>query len=187
MSKNKVIVLDQRLIKSTAWLNLRGNAQSVYLLFRTKCQLTKHRGRPGKRSDEWVISNNGEITFSYKEAKKKYGITASRFVRAIDELIAKGFIDIVKSGLGIHRLTTLYAISLRWKMYGTPLFEMAIRPKAANNQGFKKKSSNVIVTSSSNVIVTRPRYLVLRTCKEGKVHKTEFKFSDNKWLPLKYA
>ena len=36
----------------------------------------------------------------YAEAKEKYGITQPRFMRAIDDLIDKGFLDVVKNAIG---------------------------------------------------------------------------------------
>ncbi len=132
-----VIVLEQRLVKSAVWLSLSGTAKSVYLLFRTKCRVGKPPGKPGKR--DWMILNNGELVFTYREALSKYGTTASRFRRALDELIEKGFIDVEAAGMGVHKVTTLYAISERWRDYGTPAFRPAKRPTPSiRNPGFKR-------------------------------------------------
>lgn len=132
-----VIVLESRLVKSAAWLSLGGTAKSVYLLFRTKCQMGRPPGKPHKR--DWTILNNGELIFTYREAEKKYGFTASRFRRALDELIETGFIDVTATGMGVHKVTTFYAISTRWREYGTPDFQKARRPKGSiANPGFKR-------------------------------------------------
>jgi hypothetical protein len=137
MGKNTVIVLDQRLVKSTVWLALSGTAKGVYLLFRAKCKMGRPPGKPGKR--DWMILNNGELVFTYREAWGKYGITASRFRRALDELIEKGFIDVEGSGMGVQKVTTLYAISDRWRDFGTPAFRKAKRPEPSiRNPGFKR-------------------------------------------------
>ncbi|MHC4637813.1 MAG: hypothetical protein ACYTBP_04115 [Planctomycetota bacterium] len=184
-----VFCLEKNLARSKAWLSLKGIAPQVYLLFRTKCQMeqVKLAGKPNKRKTDWIITNNGEITFSYKEARTKFDITSSRFVRAIDDLIDKGFIDIAKSGMGIRRMTTLYAISDRWRLYGKPRFKNLARQKASWNPGFKKKSSNVCVTETSNVYVTERMLLVLRTGQNGNVQKTAYKFRNNRWLETKIA
>ena len=135
--KSSVIVLEQQLIKSKAWLSMNGPAVFVYLIFRCRCQIGKARGKPGKR--EKIILNNGEIIFTYDEAQNEYGITRPRFVRALDELIAKGFIDIAEIGGGVNKATTKYAISDRWRNYGTGKFEPASRPKLGRpNPGFKR-------------------------------------------------
>lgn len=187
---SSVLCLEKNLVRSKAWLSLRGAAPQVYLLFRIKCSMeqVKPTGKPHKRQAKWVITNNGKITFPYKkEALQKYGITAPRFARAIDGLIAKGFIDIIETGSGFRRMLTLYAISNRWQRYGPPEFKIMVRDKSGVNPGFKKKPSNVSVTETGNVSVTEGRYLVLKTNRNGTVHKTEYNFNGDKWLCSKIA
>ena len=81
---------------------------------------------------EWVFTNNGEIVFPYMEAVRK-GIGRREFRDALDELIAKGFLDISHLGKGgrkrldnngrvIGDMTT-YIISERWKDYGKQTFK----------------------------------------------------------------
>jgi hypothetical protein len=136
VKQSTVIVLEIRLLKSAVWISLSGTAKAVYLLFRTKCRMGRPPGKPGKRS--WTILNNGELVFTYREAARKYGITASRFRRALDELIEKGFIDVEATGMGVHRVTTQYAVSDHWRDYGTPAFCQASRPEPSiRNPGFK--------------------------------------------------
>lgn len=132
-----LIVLEKRLVKSRAWLSLTGAATQVFLLFRTKCQVSKRYGKPGRH--DRVILNNGEIEFTYLEAEKKYGISKDRFARALDQLIDRGFIDVKATGMGVHKVKSWYAISTRWRDYGTPAFCEAKRPKPSiRNAGFKR-------------------------------------------------
>lgn len=135
-----VIVLEQMMVKSSAWLSLSGTAIQVYLFFRCKCQFAKRNRRPGKRSQGLMerILNNGELVFAYQEAKRLYGITASRFRRAIDELVEKGFLDISETGMGLYKMATHYGISDRWRDYGTPSFRQAHRPERSIKCGFRK-------------------------------------------------
>jgi len=193
---DSVIVLDQCLVKSEAWLSLSGAAIIVYLIFRTKCRIDKLQGKPGKRRR--VIVNNGEIVFTYVEALKKYGITTPRFKRAIDELLAKGFIDIAATGMGVHKVTTYYAISDRWREYGMPEFKGARRPKRSRNYpGFKrgnkfwqkahkKKSTdeNVHGAVYENV---HGAILAMYTNVHGEKVTTLYKRSNDKWLASKVA
>jgi len=93
-------------------------------------------GRRGKK--QWDIANNGEIVFTYKEAKEKCCISTGAFRTAIDDLREKGFIDIAATGMGVYKVTTLYSISNRWKLYGTPEYEPPKpRPKKPVNRGFR--------------------------------------------------
>lgn len=85
----------------------------VYLDFLGKKKIRKI-GKP----NTLVILNNGEITYYYSEAEK-LGITRPRFQRAIDELIEKGFIDVVRQEPGYNlgtgkRDMSLYSIPDRW-------------------------------------------------------------------------
>lgn len=158
--QSDVIVLKMCLVKSPVWFSLGGIAKAVYLLFRTKCRMGRPPGKPGKR--KWIILNNGELVFTYREAKSKYKITASRFRRALDELIEKGFIDVEATGMGVHKVATEYAISDRWRDFGTPAFRQAKRPAPSiKNPGFKR----------GNKLHLRKKTSVV--CEHGTVCKSE--------------
>lgn len=131
------VVFEKRLLKSKAYRSLRTpTSYFVFGIFMTKRQMTQV-GRSGKRL--WVITNNGEIKFTYKEAKEKYGVSYGAFRQAIDELRDKGFIDVAESGAGLYKSANLYSISDRWKLYGTPEYEKPKpRPKGPINKGFQK-------------------------------------------------
>ncbi len=99
----------------------------VYLDFLRKRQMEPIKRK--KRSDEWFIRNNGEIVYPYKEAAKK-GIGRREFRNAIDELIAKGFLDITHQGSGGRAGDmTKYFLDDRWKDYGKPAFRPAKKPR----------------------------------------------------------
>ncbi|MHC4477712.1 MAG: hypothetical protein ACYTEL_18860 [Planctomycetota bacterium] len=135
--RSTVVVLEQRLLKSKAYRSLRTpTAYFVFGIFMTKRKLAKG-GRKGK--EQWEITNNGEIEFTYDEAEEKYGICPSTFRNAIDELRDKGFLDIAATGMGVHKVTTHYSISERWKLYGTREYEPPKpRPRKPVNRGFQE-------------------------------------------------
>ncbi len=129
------VVIEKKVFTSKAWLSLTGIAAQVLPLFLLKRQLAK----TGKRGHEkWVCTNGQELVFTYKEAREKYGITQWRFQRAIDDLIDKGFLDIAKSAGGLFKETTLYALSDRWREYGTSEFKEAFRQKRNHTIGYCK-------------------------------------------------
>jgi hypothetical protein len=129
--------VSRAVITSKAFLALKtACACKVYLIFLSKCRMEKTQARPMHREREWQITNNGEIQFTYAEAETKYGIPAGKFTRAIDELLRVGLIDITKTGLGLHKDVTLYAISERWKKFGTDEFVVKRRPKRKQQFGF---------------------------------------------------
>ncbi len=195
--KNRVIVLEQGLVKSKVWLSLSSTAKSVFLIFRCKCRYEKYQGRKQRRKTP-ELSNNGQIVFTYDEAMKKYGITAPRFRRAIDELIGKGFLDISATGQGTFKVVTLYAISGRWRAYGTPDFVKVERSKRnAGYPGFKrgnqlykrrkeKKSTDKNVHGAMNEIV-HEGIIAMYTNVHGEKIKTIYKRSNDKWLSSKTA
>ena len=152
LKTNTVVVIDQQMLKSKAWLSLGGAAPQVYLIFRTKCRIGPGFGESGRR--ERMILNNGQLVFTYVEAMTKYGLTGPRFTRALDQLIDHGFLDVASSGMGIYKSTTMYGISERWKLYGTPDFVPAKRPAPSIRMGFqgrqKRFSTNEIVRGSTN-------------------------------------
>lgn len=184
----KIICIEQRMLKSKAFLSLNKTAMQMLLIFYTKRQMSKV-GR-GKRK-EWQCTNTGEIVFPYDEGRDMYGITAPRFVRGLDSLITRGFIDIEEQGGGVKGYTTKYGISERWRLYGQVHFQTAQRRKRSwGHPGFKKNPTNVIVRATTyktvratNVIRVLTAYITVR----GKRVKKVFKFSNSKWIEQKIA
>ena len=116
--------LKSEIITSKAFWDLNGSAIKVFMVFRMKCRFGKKN--IGKRETDSII-NNGEITFTYQEARKNYGIGKSTFLRARDMLIEVGLIEISENG-GEHH-PNKYAISNNWMKYPEKKFT---RPKSSN-------------------------------------------------------
>ena len=134
-STSKNIWIEREMILSSAFHKLNGRAMEVLLLFLYRRQW-KQAGREGK----WYTTNNGEIVFPYKEAKKRFKIPKSSFARAIDNLIEYGFIDIAHLGGGLIGDCTKYSISNRWRNYDTDRFVQKKRPKDTRGFGFTAKN-----------------------------------------------
>jgi len=156
-----IIVLEKEILKSEAFRSLTGTAIVIYLDFRMKCRIKSIKGKPG-REKGYVILNNGKIEYCYSEAGKR-GITRPRFKRALKDLVEHGFLDIEHTGSGGFKGDkSKYALSDRWKAWGTDSFKkMTMKKDARKGRGFavywKKKNSkigNVSVTPSSNTNVT---------------------------------
>jgi hypothetical protein len=84
----------------------------------------------------WVVENNREIEYTYEEAKKD-GIKSTTFTRVRDALVRKGLLDMA-GGDGLTKGICYYAISNRWKKFGTPDFETVERVKQKRSFGFQK-------------------------------------------------
>ena len=131
--------VSRALITSKAVLSLKTAAAcQVLMIFLNKCKPKKVQIRPGSRDTAFVIANNGEIQFSYREAVETYGLSTGRFTKALDELIRVGLIDIAHSGFGLKKDCTLYAVSERWKKFGTDEFERVERQKRLEKMGFQE-------------------------------------------------
>ena len=134
--------VDRIQITSEAFRDLTTAAAcQVFMIFLYKCQMEQIDGKP-KRKDGWIIANNGEIQFTYDEALEKWGIKQKRFTKAIDELVRVGLIDITKSGFGLKKDKSLYAISDRWEKFGTDEFVVKERQKRKQQLGFTNKNKH---------------------------------------------
>ena len=134
-STSKNIWIEREMILSSAFHKLNGRAMEVLLLF-----LYRRQWKQASRKGKWYTTNNGEIVFPYKEAKKRFKIPKSSFARAIDNLIEYGFIDIAHLGGGLIGDCTKYSISNRWRNYDTDRFVQKKRPKDKRGFGFTTKN-----------------------------------------------
>jgi hypothetical protein len=123
------------LLRSEAYKSL-DHASSVKLLtwFFEKRKVERDKtSRKGK--NRW-IEHRDPVQFTYDEARCR-GLTNYKFSRALKELHAKGFIDVVKHGTGLQGDSSTYLLSDRWEKYGTPDFERVDFPKSSNF-GFRR-------------------------------------------------
>jgi DNA-binding PadR family transcriptional regulator len=117
------IYIERELVKSSAFHKLSGTAHCVLMHFLGKRQI----GR-GSRASRPVL-NNGRIVFPYTEAEEYYEISRSSFSKALGRLVEYGFIDITHVGGGREGDCNLFAISDRWKKWGTEEFVSKTRKK----------------------------------------------------------
>lgn len=105
MESSKFVDIERQLLISKAYRELTGTAAKCFMWFSLKCD-------PHKIDEK--------MKFSYGEARAQYGLREKRFSRAIDELVDKGFLDVVRVGkMGGPKAFTLYKWSDRWRFYGT--------------------------------------------------------------------
>jgi hypothetical protein len=119
--------LESRMIESKPFLELSGKAAMLVLIrFQQKLHRKKDKGKK-----TWTVTNSKELIFTYAEAKE-LGIRSTRtFYKVIRELVEdKGFLDISKQGNWYHRQPTKYAISDRWRHYGTDAYKRVEIPRA---------------------------------------------------------
>ena len=125
------IWIDKNLLRSEAFRSLRKWSMLVYFDFLKKRQMHEI-GKPGRK--EWIIKNNGEIVYTYREAELK-GISRTQFRNTIDELMEKGFLDINQHGSGGRKKDyTTYFIDDRWQYYGTEKFRPPKNPRVKDSR-----------------------------------------------------
>ncbi|MFZ7125490.1 MAG: hypothetical protein ACOWWM_04955 [Desulfobacterales bacterium] len=127
--------LERGLFESTAFNALKGWAPQLLVLILAKRRF-ENCGRKGK--DKRVCMNGNAITFTYIEAEKKFGATKPRFTRAIDDLLAKGFISIKHTGGAFQQDKTIYALSEKWRLW-RPGMVIHSRQKETVTRGYRKK------------------------------------------------
>ena len=130
------------MMDSYAWKQLRGTDIQVYLLLRRRYyQKTSH--------GEILEHNNGNISLPFNGVGKpgqegyKEHVSKKTFVKAIDNLVAYGFIKVVRSGYQT-RQCNLYAFVDEWKRYGTKQFNVPVEwysnPQKAEQKRAREKS-----------------------------------------------
>jgi hypothetical protein len=132
-------MLEANLIESEAFLRLSGKAAMLVLIrFYQKAHRKRIKGK-SKGIGNMTITNNGQIVFTYAEAAE-LGISRPTFFRVLRELIQdKGFIDITETGSWYLKQATKFAISQRWKRYGTDLYDrVEVGRLLPPGLGFKK-------------------------------------------------
>ena len=125
------IYITKELLESKAYRSLSRCAMLIYQDFLAKREMV-----PIKRNRKkvWVINNNGEIIYTYSEAKEK-GFSSDQFRNGIDELQQKGLIDITHQGKGGRKPAkgagdvSKFWIDDRWIEYGTDEFRPPRKPR----------------------------------------------------------
>ena len=125
--------VERKLFESKAYFALVGSAPQVLLLLLGKRQF-ETVGRKGK--EQIICTNCDSLIFTYIEEEKKYGLTQPRVTRAIDELLAKGFLTIKHLGGEYPQDKSIYALSDNWQFWSPgAIFET--RPKDTRQRGFR--------------------------------------------------
>jgi DNA-binding PadR family transcriptional regulator len=129
--------IDTKMYTSRAFLSLNSTSKTLLILFLGKRKLIFPKDRKGSKGI-MVCENCNELTMTYKELENRpFNFTRPRIVRALDELLAKGFITIVDPGGAYNKHKAVYALSdlwLQWKP-GTKPFNKRIRDIKRGFQG----------------------------------------------------
>ena len=130
--------VERTMFESRAFVALKGCAAQVLINFLGKRQFMRS-GKKGKKHYDCINCN--ELTFTYLEAERKLAITKPRLTRAIDELLAKGFLRIEHRGGAYQRDKTLYALSDEW-LYWRPGSTVHRRPRDVH-RGYQNRKAGM--------------------------------------------
>jgi len=108
--------IEADILESQAYLSLLGVAPQVLALFLLKRQFEKVGGKKNKKQKS-VCVNSNSLSLTYIEAKEKYGITQPRLTRAIDDLLAKGFLTCTYQGGNQKQDKSTYGMSEKYLLW----------------------------------------------------------------------
>jgi hypothetical protein len=128
--------IEADLLESQAYLSLSGISPQILSLFLLKRQFEKVGERKNGRQNK-VCVNRNSLSLTYIEAKEKYGITQPRLTRAIDDLLAKGFLTCTHQGGTYQQDKSSYGLSDNWRLW-RPGMVFETRKKEPVKRGFRK-------------------------------------------------
>lgn len=146
--------IDTEMYTSKAFLSLNATSVKILLLFLGKRRFAFPKDKKGNKG-VMVCENCDELTMTYKELENPpFNFTRPRIVRAFDELLAKGFIDIVDPGGTYNKHKAIYALSDLWRQWtpGASPFHKRMRDAKRGFQGqgkgaVSKKQKTVLPTT----------------------------------------
>ncbi len=103
--------IERELFESKAYLSLKGFAPQLLTLVLGKRQF-KMEGRKGKQKR--ACMNCESLNITYVEFKNDFGISQPKMTRAIDQLLAKGFLSIVHPGGAFRKDKAVYSLSTNY-------------------------------------------------------------------------
>jgi hypothetical protein len=135
--------VERELFLSRAYLSLKGFAPQMLVLFLGKRDMNK-------KTHECLNKNNITMTYAELEnifnrgrhnqygAKTKDGISRPRITRGFNDLMAKGFINIIRQGGAYQQDKTIYALTDDWSWWqpGQVIYK---RPKDTRQLGYRNK------------------------------------------------
>jgi DNA-binding MarR family transcriptional regulator len=157
--QNDRLILSKKMLRSPAFVRLTGAAKQIILELYMRLKLESYQpSRKDRESTQFFAKNNGKLVLSYKSIHRQFGYSTATISKAIDQLVAHGFIEIAELGCGVKRQSHKIALIRNWQDYDTENFRPGQgKPKAGPvNKGFKKKmqADNLETTVETKVGTT---------------------------------
>ena len=143
--KNGGIYIERELYQSEVFNSLGGVAIRVLIAFldkRKRETTSEARDKKGnKRKPKFINLDN--ITLTYGELEKKYAVKPQSTTRAIDELLAKGFIEIRHQGGACKHDKTVYALVDKWMLWSKNTLPFCERKKDRVHRGYQNNNKKL--------------------------------------------
>lgn len=148
---NDRLVSSKKMIRSKAFIKLTSAAKQILLELYMRLKLDSDKPRKNWKDNlRFYAKNNGELKMSYKSIHEQFGYSTATISKAIDRLVANGFIEIAELGNGVKRQSHKIALINNWQEYGTEKFRKGKgKSDRPINGGFKKKNKGQNLTTTS--------------------------------------
>jgi hypothetical protein len=151
LSQKEIFYISKLLIHSKAFIKLTGAAKQILLELYMRLKVNS-TGKGGNQ--RFFAENNGELKLTYKSIHGQFGYSTATISKAIDQLVAKGFIEIAELGCGVKRLSHKIALTTNWQNYGTDNFVAGKGKSNVPVNGGFKKHKNLEKTSETKAGIT---------------------------------
>lgn len=132
------IMLFEEMMQTVAFKSLGKNALHLLLYSFKNKRIDKKKTKQNKKGNSIFFINNS-FPLTYSGIKKNFGWHNQQIVKAIDELLAKGFIKIIEQGGSYKGKHSLYKFSdkyMEWKKG-----EIVFKRKKDAHRGFQGKNN----------------------------------------------
>jgi len=127
---------ERELYQSKAFLSLNKNAIKILIAFMDNRKAIENKSKKGKRK-KYTFCNLDNLKLPYGLFNKTYKVSLSNIPKALDELLAKGFLKIVYRGGTCQHDASIYALSDNYLLWvpGAKPFETRLKGNRKGYQG----------------------------------------------------
>jgi hypothetical protein len=129
-----------------AYRHLRPSAVKVLLGFKMRVQVSN---RGSKSNQDWQPQNQRELVYTYDAIGHETGLGTQAISKALDDLVEKGFLDVVRLGGGRYGVHTEWGLSDHYKKWHPDPskreqndFVEKKRVRAKGHRGFENRTGN---------------------------------------------
>ncbi|MBA2883160.1 putative DNA-binding transcriptional regulator AlpA [Desulfosalsimonas propionicica] len=137
--------LTYQLYVSSAFRKLRPAAKDILILAYYEIIFPTTKGKPQKKGQKYtfVMINRDEIILSYNEIKDRLGYSEKTIWESFKQILAHGFLKVVKQGGGNKGDYQVYGITEDWRKWspGDVVREIQINGKYGRQKHNPKKIS----------------------------------------------